>query len=224
MTIAAVVPALDEEARIGATIDALVAARIDEIVVADGGSRDRTAAIARARGAQVIDAPRGRARQQNAGAAATTAATLMFVHADCRVPADAASWIERTLARPGVVAGAFRTWTVDDAAPRRWSWLRGNDVRARLGRTPYGDQAIFLRRTTFDALGGFPDQFMEDVELARRLKRRGAMPVVAREVMVSGRRFLAQPVRSVVLCHVLPALYDLGVPPAQLAWLWRAVR
>lgn len=224
MTIAAIVPALDEEARIGATVDALRAAGFDEVVVADGGSRDRTRAIAAERGATVIDAPRGRARQQNAGAAATRAPTLIFVHADCLVPPDARAWIERTLARPGVVAGAFRTWTVDERAPRRWSWLRGNDVRARLGRTPYGDQAIFLRRATFDAVGGFPDQFMEDVELARRLRRRGAMPVVAREVRVSGRRFLAHPVRSVVLCHLLPALYDLGVAPDRLARLWRAVR
>lgn len=224
--VAAVVPALDEEARIGDTIDALVAAGFDEIVVADGGSRDRTVAIARDRGATVIAAPRGRARQQNAGAAATTSPVLCFVHADCRVPLDAGRWIRRTLAGPGVVAGAFRTWTVDDrTAPlRRWSWLRGNDVRSRFGRTPYGDQALFLRRSMFDAVGGFPDQFMEDVELARRLRARGAVPVVPRNVIVSGRRFLAHPVRSVVLCHVLPVLYDLGVPPAQLARLWRTVR
>lgn len=222
--IAAIVPALDEAARIGATIDAIAAAGIDEIVVVDGGSRDDTAAIARARGARVIDAARGRARQQNAGAAATTAPLLVFVHADVHLPPDAAVWIRRTLARPGVVAGAFRTRTVDDRAPRRWSWLRGNDVLSRFGRTPYGDQAFFLARTVFDSLGGFPDQFMEDVELARRLRRRGAMPVVPRTVTVSGRRFLAHPLRSIALCHVLPVLYDLGVPPAHLARLWTAVR
>lgn len=226
--IAAIVPALDEARRIGATLDAIRLAGIDEVVVADGGSLDATAAIARARGATVIDALRGRARQLNAGAAASRAPVLVFVHADALLPPDAAPWIADTLAAPGVVAGAFRTYTLHDGdgPPGRLApWLRLADVRARLGRTPYGDQAIFLRRETFDALGGYPDQpLMEDVELSRRLRARGAMPIVPRDVLVSGRRFVAHPLWATLCCHTFPLLYDLGVSPARLARLWTAVR
>jgi rSAM/selenodomain-associated transferase 2 len=226
--IAAVVPALDEAARIGATVDALRHAGIVEIVVADGGSRDDTAARARDRGARVIDAPRGRARQLNAGAAATSAPLLVFVHADALVPPDAAAWIVDILGRPGVSGGAFRTYTLHDGAgpPSRLApWLRLADVRARLGRVAYGDQAIFVRREIFDELGGFPDQpLMEDVELSRRLRRRGVMPIVPRDVLVSGRRFVAHPLWATLCCHTFPLLYDLGVSPARLIKLWTAIR
>ncbi len=228
MRIAAVIPVLDEAARIGATLTALQVAGIDERVVVDGGSSDATAAIAAAHGATVVHAARGRARQQNLGAAATTAEVLVFVHADVLVPVDAVAWIARTLARPGVVAGAFRTRTRFDGAgpmPVVGRWLRLADLRSRLGRVAYGDQAIFVRRATFMALGGFPDQpLMEDVELSRRLRRLGHMPVVPREVLVSGRRFIAQPLRATLCCHLFPALYDLGVPAATLARLWSAIR
>jgi hypothetical protein len=152
----------------------------------------------------------------------------VFVHADALVPPDAAAWIARTLDEPGVVAGAFRTYTLHDGdgAPGRLApWLRLADVRARLGRVAYGDQAIFLRRTMFEELGGFPDQpLMEDVELSRRLRARGAMPVVPREVLVSGRRFVAHPIWATLCCHTFPLLYDLGVSPARLGRLWKAVR
>ena len=228
MRIAAVIPVLDEATRIAATLTALAAAGINERVVVDGGSSDDTAAIAAAHGATVVHAARGRARQQNLGAAATTAEVLVFVHADVLVPVDAAAWIAGTLARPGVVAGAFRTRTRFDGAgpmPGIARWLYLADLRSRLGRVAYGDQAIFVRRATFMALGGFPDQpLMEDLELSRRLRRLGRMPVVPREVLVSGRRFVAQPLRATLCCHLFPALYDLGVSPATLARLWGAVR
>ena len=228
MRIAAVIPVLDEATRIAATLTALAAAGINERVVVDGGSSDDTAAIAAAHGATVVHAARGRARQQNLGAAATTAEVLVFVHADVLVPVDAAAWIAGTLARPGVVAGAFRTRTRFDGAgpmPGIGRWLYLADLRSRLGRVAYGDQAIFVRRATFMALGGFPDQpLMEDLELSRRLRRLGRMPVVPREVLVSGRRFVAQPLRATLCCHLFPALYDLGVSPATLARLWGAVR
>jgi len=228
MRVAAVIPTLDEATRIGATLTALQAAGIDERVVVDGGSSDATVAIAAAHGATVVSAARSRARQQNLGAAATTAEVLVFVHADVLVPVDARAWILRTLARPGVVAGAFRTRTRFDGAgpmPVVGLCLRLADLRSRLGRVAYGDQAIFVRRATFMALGGFPDQpLMEDVELSRRLRRLGHMPVVPREVLVSGRRFVAQPLRATLCCHLFPALYDLGVPASLLAQLWGAIR
>ena len=171
MKIAAVIPTLDEAQRLGATIDAVRDAGIDEIVIADGGSRDATLEIAARRNALVVRAPRGRARQQNAGAAATTADALVFVHADCLLPHDAVRWISATLADNSVALGAFRTCTRFDGTGRiplvaRLLWLA--DARGRFRRTPYGDQALFLRRETFVASGGFPDlPLFEDVALSR---------------------------------------------------------
>ncbi len=228
MKIAAIVPALDEVARIGATLTALERAGIDERIVVDGGSRDATVEVARAHGGTVIAGPRGRARQQNFGAAASTAAVLMFVHADVIVPADARRWICETLASPGVAAGAFRTRTCFDGAgpmPIHGHWLRLADLRSRFGRFAYGDQAIFMRREIFESVGGFPDMpLMEDRELSRALRRIGRMPVVPREVIVSGRRFVAHPLRATLCCHLFPPLHDLGVSPEILARLWNAVR
>lgn len=227
MTIAAIVPTLEEEARIGATLDALRAAQLDEILVVDGGSSDATVAIAEARGVRVIQAPRGRARQQNAGARATTAPMMVFVHADVLLPKDAAAWIRRTLATPGVVAGAFRTRTRYDGAappPRNVHSLPLVDLRSRLGRVAYGDQAIFMPRATFDRIGGFPDMpLLEDLEISRRLRRLGAMPTIEREVIVSARRFIAHPWLTAACCLSFPLLYDLGVSPATLGKVWKTL-
>jgi rSAM/selenodomain-associated transferase 2 len=228
MKIAAVIPALDEAQRIGATIDAVREAGIDEIVIADGGSRDRTLAIAEQRGALVVAAPRGRARQQNAGAAATKADALVFVHADCLLPRDAATWIRCTLADDGVALGAFRTRTRFDGTTHlppfaRLFWLA--DIRGRFRRAPYGDQALFVRRETFRAAGGFPDlALFEDVAFSRAVAAFGHVRIVPSTVLVSGRRFVAHPIAATLSCHVLPLLYDVGVSPARLAQLWGAVR
>jgi rSAM/selenodomain-associated transferase 2 len=224
MRLSVVVPVLDEAQRIR---DHLVALRalpgVDEIVVVDGGSRDGTAAIARdVAGVRVLSAPRGRGVQLNVGARAACGDVLLFLHADAALPPDAASWVAGALADPGVVAGAFRLRTVADGGPH-WlaPFLRLADLRARLTRLPYGDQAVFVRRTAFERVGGFPDQpLMEDVELARRLRRLGRIRTVAGVVRVSGRRFLASPVRAVLAMRLFPLLYRLGVPPARLARLY----
>jgi GT2 family glycosyltransferase len=192
-------------------------------VAVDGGSRDGTRDLAAAvPGVRVIDAPRGRGPQMNAGARATTAPVLLFLHADVTLPDDATAWIAAALAEPAVVAGAFRTWHVADGPP---SWVRPflhvADVRSRLTRLPYGDQALFVRRAAFDAAGGFPAQrLFEDVELARRLRHLGRVVTVAASVRVSGRRFLHAPVRAMVAMRVFPLLYRLGVPADTLARLY----
>ena len=196
---------------------------IDEIVVVDGGSRDDTVSIARSiPRVRVLEAPRGRGTQMNAGASAARGDVLLFLHADSSLPRDAAAWVERALAEPGVVAGAFRVRTHADRG-RNWlgPLLRLADLRSRTTRLPYGDQAVFVRREAFQRAGGFPDQpLMEDVELARRLRRVGRIRIVPAEVQVSGRRFLAQPVRAVLAMRVFPTLYRLGVSPERLARLY----
>jgi rSAM/selenodomain-associated transferase 2 len=225
--VAVVLPVLDEEARIGRRLAQLAHYGVAEIVVVDGGSRDRTMDIARAvPGVRVLSAARGRGTQSNAGAAATSAEVLLFLHADTELPSDAVHWIARALASPDVVAGAFRVRHVADDG-RNWLGvlLRLADLRSYVTGLPYGDQALFVRRSAFVAAGGFPPQpLFEDLELAKRLRRLGRIVTVPAVVRVSARRFLQRPLRSLVAMHTFPMLYRLGVPPATLERLYGAPR
>lgn len=225
--LAAVIPTLDEEARVGPLVARLRAdPDVDEVIVVDGGSRDGTVAAARAAGAEVALSPRGRARQLNAGAALATADALVFVHADVWPPEGLGARVLAALSDPGVVGGAFVTWTSLEGAP---SWLGPlvhlADVRSRVTRLPYGDQAMFARRRDLEAVGGFPDQpLMEDLELSLRLRRRGRLARLRPAVVVSGRRLAAAPLRTTLIWNTFPALYRLGVSPETLARWYRAVR
>jgi rSAM/selenodomain-associated transferase 2 len=217
--ISVVIPVLDEEARIGMRLDELRAAGIADVVVVDGGSRDRTVAIARAGGARVLATTRGRGRQLNEGARAATGDVLVFLHADAALPADAVAWIDRALADPATVGGAFRIRTVADAG-RNWlgPFLRIADIRSHVTRLPYGDQALFVRRDAFERVGGFPDEpIMEDVGLVRRLRRAGRVVTLPAYVRVSGRRFLKHPIAGTLAMWTFPSLHRLGVPARVLA-------
>jgi rSAM/selenodomain-associated transferase 2 len=234
VNLSVVIPVLDEEARIARCLARTRAlAGVAEVVVVDGGSRDRTLEVVgeeaeRTTAARlvVVTAPRGRGRQLNAGARAAAGDVLLFLHADVDLPDDAAEWVARALAEGDVVGGAFRVHTVADAG---FNWLgpllRVADVRSHVSTLPYGDQAVFVRRADFEAVGGFPDQpLMEDVELANRLWQRGRMVIVRASVQVSGRRFLARPLRSLLAMRLFPLLYRLGVPAEVLARFYGAPR
>jgi rSAM/selenodomain-associated transferase 2/rSAM/selenodomain-associated transferase 1 len=232
--VSVVIPVLDEAARLRALLPQLLGMRgIAEVIVADGGSRDASAEIAqRYPEVKWVDAPRGRGPQQNAGARAASGEVLLFLHADVRLPDDAAAHVRRALDDRRVVAGAFRTWTVRDEVDERaarsripGALLHLADLRSRYTGLPYGDQAIFVRREAFDAVGGFPEQpLFEDLELSRRLRRIGEIRTVAARVAVSGRRFLARPLRETLLVNLLPFMYRLGARPERLARVYRDFR
>lgn len=226
--ISVIIPVLDEERRIAVRLTELQDQRgIVETIVVDGGSTDRTLEVARGfPRTSAISAPRGRALQLNAGAAAASGDVLLFLHADVALPAGAAEWVARALADHKVVAGAFRTWTVaDERRSRLAPLLHLADLRSRYTRFPYGDQAVFVRREVFERAGGYPAQpLMEDLELSRRLSRLGKIRTVPACVRVSGRRFLARPVFYTVAVNVFPLLYRFGVSPARLVRLYRDVR
>jgi rSAM/selenodomain-associated transferase 2 len=222
MKLSIIIPVLDEERRIDERLTEL--RDCVDIIVVDGGSRDRTVERARAfPGVRVEKAPRGRASQMNHGARLASGDVLLFLHADVSLPPDAVTHIERALADARTVAGAFRTWHVADG--RSAPWLHLADLRSRYSGLPYGDQALFVRREAFWKAGGFPEQpLMEDLELSLRLRRLGPIAIVPASVRVSGRRFLAHPIRDTLLVNAFPLLYRLGVPPATLARLYRDVR
>jgi len=218
-----VIPVLDEAAGIVATLRALVPLRErgHEVIVVDGGSSDGTAALAAPWAGRVVDGPRGRARQMNAGAALAHGDVLLFLHADTVLPAAAAAALIAAIAA-GASWGRFDVRISGRSAmfpliARLMNW------RSRLTGIATGDQAIFVRAALFRRLGGFADQpLMEDVELSRRL-RRIAHPACLRErVLTSGRRWEARGVwRTIFLMWRLRWCYWRGVSPVELAQAYR---
>ena len=220
--ISVIIPALNEAENLPGTLDAAFAGAPHEVIVADGGSGDETPTVARARGAIVVAAPRGRARQLNAGAAIATGEILLFVHADTRLPAAYGDHVHATLARPEVVAGAFAFALDDDIPGRRWiEW--GTNRRARERELPYGDQGLFLTRKQFDRAGGFPDlPLLEDYVLVRRLRRHGRIGLAPAAVVTSARRWRHRGFwQTLLLNQAILAGYHLGISPARLARWYR---
>lgn len=219
-----VVPALNESAGIVATLQALAPLRERgaEVVVVDGGSRDATAGLARPWADRVIDGPRGRARQMNAGAAAAASTRLLFLHADTRLPERADALISQALATDALAWGRFDV-TIEGRSRMFPVIAALMNLRSRWSGIATGDQAMFMNRAAFDAAGGFPDQpLMEDIELSSRLRRLRA-PVCLRErVVTSGRRWEQRGVwRTIVLMWRLRLLYALGVRADRLAAWYR---
>lgn len=214
MRISVVIPALDEAARIAA---AVASAGACEVIVVDGGSGDDTIARARAAGAAVCEAERGRARQMNAGARRATGDVLLFLHADTRLPPDFAAAVAGALADAAVAGGRFDL-RLEPGSPFLDLTAALINLRSRLTGIATGDQALFVRRAAFDAVGGYEDiPLMEDVAFSRALKRQGRVVALRQQVTTSSRRWLEfGPLRTVLLMWWLRFLYWRGVPPAEL--------
>jgi len=222
--LAIVVPVLDEAAGIEATLRALAPLRERgaEVIVADGGSRDDTAARARPLADRVIAAPRGRARQMNAGAAASHAPVLLFLHADTRLPDAADAFVAAALA--GRPQGWGRFDVVIEGRAAMFPVIAAlMNLRSRASGIATGDQAMFMTRAAFAAVGGFPEQpLMEDVEMSIRLRRLGPPVCLRARVVTSGRRWERRGVwRTIVLMWWLRLLYALGVSADRLAPWYR---
>lgn len=202
-------------------VDAVCRLRRDfpdvDLVVVDGGSEDGTAQLAAAH-CRVLSSAPGRARQMNAGAEATRSDVLWFVHADVQIhPASLAEL--RTALADGQVVGGGLTLRFD-ARSRGLDYLAWSSTkRARHLHQIFGDQALFVRRRVFEALGGFPDlPIMEDLELSRRLARVGRLCVLDATVTASARRFAEHGTWSLIAyMQYLKALYFAGVGPDAIA-------
>jgi rSAM/selenodomain-associated transferase 2 len=212
-----VVPALDEAGQIAAALASARGPRVAEVIVVDGGSADDTVAIARATGAAVLAAGRGRARQMNAGAAAALGDILLFLHADTRLPPGFDAEVAAALADPTVVGGRFDL-RLEPATPFLDLTAALINLRSRLTRIATGDQALFVRRDVFAAMGGFADlPLMEDVAFTRALKRRGGIACLRARVVTSSRRWQRDgPLRTVLLMWWLRFLFWCGVPAERL--------
>jgi len=220
-----IVPALDEERTIGATLARVRSGHVHEVIVVDGGSRDRTIEVAARDADRVLRAPAGRASQMNAGAAAASGDTLLFLHADTLLPRGFDVAIADALADPGVVGGRF---DVHLDGTSRWLPLvaAGMNWRSRWTGIATGDQAIFVRRVAFEALGGYAAvPLFEDVRFTAALKRRGRAACLRARVVTSGRRWERRgPLRTVALMWGLRLAHALGVSPARLRRLYDDVR
>jgi rSAM/selenodomain-associated transferase 2 len=223
VSLSVVIPTWNAAGTLPATLAILQAASIvREVIVADGGSSDETAAHARAAGARIVVAPRGRGSQLAAGAAVAAGDWLLFLHADCRPEPGWEDAVCAFIATPQAHSRAgYFDFALDDPAPAARRLERIVAWRCRALALPYGDQGLLIARPLYEAVGGFrPLPLMEDVDLVRRLGRRRLARVGAR-CLASARRYrrdgyLRRPLRN-LLCL---SLYLTGVPAQHIARLY----
>ena len=251
--ISIIIPTLNEAKNIQATLATTQLATNVEVIVVDGGSEDDTVAIAleastmnglarakkknaasqncckqnaQSESIKVISGYRGRALQMNAGAAAASGEILLFLHADTRLPAGFDVMVRKIFSTPistsKIVAGAF-TLKIDakGIGLRLVEW--GVKLRSHFWQMPYGDQAIFLKKKTFQEIGGFPElPIMEDFELIRRLQLLGKIAIIPVSVVTSARRWLQKGVfQTTLINQIVIIAYFLGVSPERLRSLYR---
>ncbi len=222
--ISVIIPTLNEEQNIAAVIDATRQSGDCEIIVVDGGSTDQTVKLAE-HADKIVTAPQGRASQQNAGATVASGEILLFLHADCELVSGFVPRVCECLKSSDVAAGCF-TQMIDHPASKYRTIERGNAWRVRSLGWIYGDQGLFVRKETFEQLGGFPDiPLMEDLYFSKSLKQVGRLVVINFPLVVSARRWekngtVRQTLRNwsfVVMSHV-------GVKPSTLARWYGDVR
>jgi rSAM/selenodomain-associated transferase 2 len=222
-----VIPCLNEAENIAGALQALAPLRARgasvEVLVADGGSTDNTVELAQPLADKVIRAPRGRARQMNAGALEARGDLLLFLHADCRLPAAADQLIVDGLTRARTTWGRFDVTLTGGAMLLRLVGAMMN-LRSRLTGIATGDQGIFVTRTLFEAAGRYPEvALMEDIALTKRLKAFNKPLALRHRMTVSGRRWEKHGVaRTIVLMWWLRLRYWLGADPDKLAQAYAA--
>ena len=225
MNISVIVPVLNEEKSIAATLEALLPLTPYEVIVVDGGSSDRTREIAARFPVKIISSEHGRARQMNRGAREASGDVLLFLHADTRLPPTAFADIAGALGDPRFLGGRF------DVELDGEHWLlplvgRMISYRSRISKVGTGDQAIFVRRAVFERMHGFEEiPLMEDIAFCRALKRLGGVACLRSRVITSARRWEADGVwRTILRMWTIKWLYFAGVSPARLKQFYADTR
>jgi len=215
VSISVIIPTLNEEDWLGATLDSLTNQPEPwEIIVSDAGSTDATRRIAET-AATIVSSDIGRARQMNAGALAANGTVLLFVHADTRLDPNAFAAVRRALRNPAVQAGAFQL-RFDKAG--FWPGLYALCARVHWHRVVFGDRGLFVRRTAFEAVGGFPEvPILEDQMMVHNLHLSGAFAYLPIPATTAWRRFAAHgPIRQQVRNLYVMAQFLLGRPPHKI--------
>ncbi|MBI3676994.1 MAG: TIGR04283 family arsenosugar biosynthesis glycosyltransferase [Proteobacteria bacterium] len=220
MSLSLVIPVLNEEATLSSCLHRLTDARAAsaEVIVVDGGSIDNTVALAISLADRVLAAPRGRASQMNAGARGARGDTLLFLHADTIAPPRTDVLIANALVHSGRAWGFFKVGIVP-RTPLLSLVAFAMNARSHLSGIATGDQAIFVRRAVFEAVGGYPDiPLMEDIAICKALRRFGRPVRVNARVLTSARRWQKKgAVRTILLMWWLRLNYFLGTDPGVLA-------
>lgn len=224
--ISVIIPTLNADACLAETLTSLVPAAVDglvcEVIVADGGSMDRTLDIADGAGAEIVKAAAGRGAQLRAGAERARFPWLLFLNADTYLDAgwerDAAHHIERVEnGRRKAAAATFRFVLDDEGLGARMA-ERMAALRTGLFKLPYGDQGLLLPRTLYDEVGGFDElPLLEDVDLARRLGRRRLAVLNARAVTDGERYRRERSLTRTARAQACLGLYLVGVPVSAIA-------
>jgi rSAM/selenodomain-associated transferase 2 len=223
--ISVIIPTLNEESRIVKLLRSLQAIAGLEVIVVDGLSQDKTAEMAEGLASRVLTAPRGRALQMNEGAKYATGDIFLFLHADTSLEPAAFDQLTSALADPTIVGGAFSFCL---GSPK-WG-LRliaaATNFRSRIFFLPYGDQAIFVKRRVFEEIGGYAElPLMEDLDLVRRLKRRGRLVILPARAVTSARRWKREGILYTTARNwTVTVLFLLGVSPSTLARWYPPVR
>jgi len=225
VNVSVIVPVLDEASVLGETLRRARQPGVCEIIVVDGGSADGSVEIARPLADSVVRSERGRALQMNAGARRAVGDILLFLHADTHLPAGFAAEVAGACARADVIGGRFDVELQPSSLLLR---ITGELInrRSRWTKVATGDQAIFIRRDLFAALGGFAQiPLMEDLDLSRRMKRAGTVACLRSRVTTSSRRWRQDgTVRTILLMWTLRGLYYAGVSPTRLHQLYKNTR
>lgn len=219
--ISIIIPALNEAAHIADMLGRLLNIPDVEIIVADGGSTDRTVELAQAAGASVVQCHPGRGQQMNAGAALASGEVLLFLHADTQLPTDFRKHIWIAM-QDGYTAGAFQLHIGAQGWMLRLVEVAAN-LRSRWFRLPYGDQAIFVRTSVFFQMNGFQQwPLMEDYDFCQRLKKVGRVKLSSACVTTSARRWQRLGVLRTTLTNWACVIaFKLGVAPGALAGWYR---
>jgi rSAM/selenodomain-associated transferase 2 len=221
--ISVIIPALNEEACLERCIESIRSAGMGcEIIVADGGSKDRTREAAESYPeVRVVRSEPGRGNQMNSGASHARGELLLFLHADTVLEKGWHDDIAAALRSDEVIGGAF-TFAIDNPMQKYRGVEAWVSMRCRIFRLPYGDQAIFIRRSAFEKLSGYKDMpLMEDVDLVTRMKKLGRIALLKTKAVTSGRRWVSKGlIRTAAINQVTMLLYLLGVSPHRLARLY----